>query len=124
MASVMQRIGNWFRAGQRRAEIERIDPSEVSRIAGETGVSVRELSELAAEGPDADAPLRRRLNILHLDLGALTRREPATVRDMQRVCSRCADRGQCKHDLAANPEGSDWESYCPNVQTIKGFVHQ
>jgi hypothetical protein len=124
MANVMERIGNWFLAGRRRAEIERIDPSEASRIAGEIGVSVRELGELAAEGPDSDAPLRRRLDILHLDIGALTRREPATVRDMQRVCSHCADRGRCKHDLATDPEGADWETYCPNVDTIKDFARQ
>jgi hypothetical protein len=121
MTSVMQRIGDWFRAGRRRAELSQIDPAELERVAGELGVSVHELGDLAAEGPGRAEFLHRRLNILRVDAGDIARREPAVMRDMERVCSHCGDRGRCERDLDAGVAGADWQHYCPNAGTIAGF---
>jgi hypothetical protein len=121
MIGLMKSFRTWLREGYRRDEIDRLGPSEASRIATDVGVSVTELGDLVTEGPDSAALLPRRLHAQHLDTDRIVRMEPATMRDMQRVCSHCADKGRCEHDLETNPDGEDWKSYCPNAETIRAL---
>src|SRR5690606_41884108 len=102
MAGLMKSFRKWVQEGSRRAEMNRLEASAVGRIAGDVGVSVAELGDLVSEGPNSAELLPRRLQAQHLDVEGIARREPATMRDMQRVCSHCADKGRCVHDLETN----------------------
>lgn len=121
MSALMKQVRNWFAAGLRRAELNRIDASELNRIAGDAGVSVNELGELVAEGTDAASLLPRRLHAENLHMNEIMRSEPATLRDMQRVCSHCGHHDRCEHDLDRNPEDTAWQTYCPNAQTMRAL---
>lgn len=118
MARLTEWFRNWIGAGLRRAEFNRLDAAERSRIASDIGMSVIELEELASARPGASLLLPRRLRALGLDPLRIARAEPATLRDLERGCSHCLDRAQCRRDLAADPEGSAWQAYCPNAATI------
>jgi hypothetical protein len=121
MATILKQIRNWFAGESRRAELEQIDRPELSRIARDVGVSVGELGELARLGPDAADLLPRRMQAIGLDVEGIARKEPATMRDMQRLCAQCEQHGRCQHDLVSDPKNPDWQSYCPNVATLRAL---
>jgi hypothetical protein len=121
MSGLINQVRNWFAASLRRAELNRVDASELSRIASDAGVSVGELGDLVAEGTDAASRLPRRLHAEGMHVNEIVRSEPATLRDMQRVCSLCGHHDRCEHDLDRNPEDTAWQTYCPNAQTMRAL---
>lgn len=121
MSDLIKRVRNWFAAGSRLAELNRIDESELSRIASDAGVSAGELGELVVEGADAASLLPRRLHAQNMDTGAILRDAPASLRDMQRVCSHCGHHERCEYDLDHNAQDTRWETYCPNAQTMRAL---
>lgn len=121
MSALMKQVRNWFAAGRRRSELNRIDASELNRIAGDAGVSAGELGELVAEGTEAASLLPRRLHAESMDMNEIVQSEPATLRDMQRVCSHCGHHTRCEFDLDRDPADTAWQTYCPNVQTMRAL---
>jgi hypothetical protein len=121
MMDIMRRVQNWFAGKSRRAELDRIDDAEVSRIARDVGLSVGELGELVRLGPEAADQLPRRMQAIGLDVEAIGRDEPTVLRDMQRLCAQCSRKGRCEHDLVADPANPSWQSYCANSTTLRAL---
>jgi hypothetical protein len=115
-------VARWWRNWTiTRANVDRLDccgAAEMERMAHDVGVSPRELCALAGKWPDAAEPLKRRLVALGLDPEDVRRSDPQVMHDLQRVCSLCTSGRECEHDLARNPAGLGWRSYCPNVMTL------
>jgi len=115
-------IARWWRDRARmssaRRELNCCAEDELKRIAGDAGVSVAELHRLVSRGAQADAPLLRRMALLDLDRNEVSRTEPRAFQDLQRVCTLCDARRRCARDLARDPENPDWQSYCPNAETL------
>jgi tRNA-dihydrouridine synthase A len=44
------------------------------------------------------------------------------MRDLQRTCACCNEKGQCERDLLRRPEDALWQSYCPNATTLDAVV--
>ena len=121
MIGFMKRVRNWIAGGHRSAEIDRLDPSELTRIAGDAGVSVGDLRDLARRNPDAAGLLPQRVQAIGLDVETIARKEPAALRDMQRLCAQCRQHERCQRDLALEPNSAVWESYCPNALTLRAL---
>lgn len=121
MAGLGQTIGRWISSLKRREELDKLGPAEVNRIAADAGTSVGELYALESTGPDAARLLPRRLELLGIDRNALLREEPATLRDLERVCSLCGHKTVCEHDMDRTVVGDDWKTYCPNAQTLRAL---
>lgn len=119
MRNLRQYIEGWISAFRASAELDRLDRSEVNRLAAEAGVSVPELRTFGAGWPNAAALLERRLAQIHLTAAAHA--EPAVFRDMQRVCAHCAAKNRCEHDLDLHPSDPDWIRYCPNAGTLEAL---
>ena len=118
MTTVALRLYDWFLGERRRTELDRLDKCEVARIAGDVGVSTGELNELMRLGPDAAALLSHRMRAIGLNPEIVGASEPATMRDMQRLCSQCGKHGRCERDLNRDPQDPTWRSYCPNSATL------
>jgi hypothetical protein len=99
-------------------EIDRLESSEVSRMARDLGMSSEDLRTLDASTCRDAAALPRRLNALGLRRKILETENRAVLRDMQRVCSFCESKGVCQGDLDNRPDDPRWEQYCPNAATI------
>lgn len=118
-------VGDWWqrwrqRIGERR-ELEKFSADEVARYAQDVGVSSADLHALVGRGDDNTPLLEHRMACLHIDRAELARTDPATLRDMQRLCSLCRSRGRCARDLAdedADPTWQEWRDYCPNSTTL------
>jgi hypothetical protein len=95
---------------------------DVERMAHDVGVDRAELCILAGKWPESAELLTRRMDQLALDPANSRDVEPQVVRDLQRVCSLCASKRKCRHDLASHPSDARWRDYCPNVVTLDALM--
>src|SRR4051812_20757406 len=100
--SVRNRIVGWWRRWRQqaasRAALELLS-IETERIARDAGVGAGDLRVLAGKWPDAADLANRRMATLGLDAAQVGETQPAVMRDVQRVCSLCANKRVCEHDL-------------------------
>jgi transcriptional regulator with XRE-family HTH domain len=112
-------FGDWLRHRRELNELRQLNTSEFERIATELRVSPGDLNELVRQGPHAADELPKLLEILGIDEEALARTQPMVLRDMERVCALCAQKGECDRDLAAGTSGEHYAGYCLNASTIE-----
>ncbi len=87
-------------------------------MAKEIGVTAAELRRLASLGPGAADLLLRRMAALDLDRNEVSRIEPQTFQDLQRVCTLCESHRRCARDLGHDAADPAWQDYCPNAATL------
>ena len=113
----------WRQPAAGLAEFELL-ANEVQRVARDAGVSVGDLRVLAGKWPEAADLANRRMATLGLDAAQLGETQPAVMRDVQRVCSLCANKRVCEHDLDRNSANAAWRDYCPNAGTLAALSPQ
>ena len=99
-------------------ELDRIDPGEVDRLAGDMGLSGDELRSLARKGTFNALLLDQRMAALGLTKADVDRTAFGLMRELERTCCHCPEQKACAKELAEAPGGSGWKSYCPNVQSL------
>jgi len=102
----------------RTSELTLCGETEVERMARDICMSVAELRAAAKRGPNAAHLLQRRMTAFDLDPREVARTDPATSRDMQRVCTLCKSHGRCALDFACRSPLVAWERYCLNTSTL------
>jgi len=113
---ILQWYRDWMRGGS-LSELECCG-EEVERIAKDVGVSTAELHRLARLGPEGADLLLRRMAALHIDRTEVSRTEPRTFQDLQRICTMCESHRLCTRDLARDSANPAWKDYCPNAATL------
>lgn len=117
IAAILQ----WCRAATRSdplAELKCCGEEGIERMAKEIGVTAAELRRLASLGPGAADLLLRRMAALDLDRNEVSRIEPQTFQDLQRVCTLCESHRRCARDLGHDAADPAWQDYCPNAATL------
>ena len=117
--ALLIRIRDWW---QRHNELSGVGPKELERVASELGMSVSALEDLVERGPDAANRLYERLHALGLSQADVENAADGVMRDLQRTCACCNEKGQCERDLLRRPEDALWQSYCPNATTLDAVV--
>jgi len=112
-------FNDWLRHRRELNELRQLNTSEFDRIAGELRVSPGDLNELIRQRPHAADELPKLLKVLGIDEDALARSQPLVLRDMERVCALCANKGECDRDLAAGTSAEHYKGYCLNAPTIE-----
>ena len=103
---------------QHRNELGSIDPNELERIAGEIGMTGRNLQHLVARGPGAADLLLERMQMLGITRDDVERVSRGLMRDLEQTCTCCNEKGACSHDLATRPNADAWKDYCPNAISL------
>ena len=120
--SVLAAFGDWVSkrrlSRQCRQRLDECDSQQIAQIATDVGLSPNDLRRMVKLGPDAAKLVLERMAALHLDAEAIAKSEPATMRDLQRLCSTCASKKQCQFDLLLIPDDPKWWQYCPNAGTL------
>ena len=44
------------------------------------------------------------------------------MRDLQKTCACCNEKGVCEKDLAKHPDDPGWKDYCPNAVTLESLA--
>jgi transcriptional regulator with XRE-family HTH domain len=114
-------FGDWLQHRRDLSEMRQLNTTEFDRIANDLRVSPSDLNELVRQGPHAADELPKMLEALGIDEDNLARTEPLLLRDMERVCALCHEKGQCDRDLAAGTAAEHYEGYCLNASTIDGL---
>jgi uncharacterized protein YjiS (DUF1127 family) len=115
---LIKTFGNWLKYRRELRELRQLDIASFDDIARELQVSPVDLETLARQGPHAADELPKLLTALGIDEGDLVRTEPLVLRDMERVCALCQQKGRCHRELAAGTTAEHYEGYCPNASTI------
>lgn len=116
-------VGWWRRWRQRAAGLAELEllSTEAERVARDSGVGLSDLRVLAGKWPDAAHLAERRMATLGLDAAQVRETQPAVMRDLQRVCSLCANKRVCEHDLDSGAANAAWREYCPNEGTLEAL---
>ena len=126
--TVLGRIGGWLKHCWARStllgELDACSGAEVERMARDTGIGAGDLRVLAGKWPDSAHLVDRRMAAIGLDAVEIDDTEPATMRDLQRVCSLCDNKRVCEHDLDRSPANAAWRDYCPNPGTLAALSPQ
>jgi hypothetical protein len=112
---LLTRVRDWWR---RQNELNLLDSVEVGRIAGDLGMSSDTLKELAARGPDAANLLYERMRALGISKADVDHAAWGVMRDLQRTCACCNEKGVCEKDMTEHPGDPVWKDYCPNAVTL------
>ena len=97
---------------------------DVMQIAKDLGVPASELRALAAKGPGAADLLEKMLVALGVDPQSLAKTNPAVMRDLQRLCIVCSQKGRCEHQLADGTAAEHFHEFCPNAFTLDALLKQ
>ncbi len=116
LGSMFRTLGNWHANWVRSTELDRLEQSDLRRIASDVGVDAADLRSITAKGRDSAELLPRRLASLGIKPDEIARGGPAILRDMERVCTYCGSKQRCARDL--DLIGPPWPSYCPNVDLL------
>jgi hypothetical protein len=119
LEALLSRVRDWWR---RHNELGGLDPKELERVAGELGMSTGTLEDLVSRGPDAAAHLYERLDALGLSMTDIECAAQGVLRDLQRTCACCDEKGRCEKDLRNDHDGAVWKDYCPNAATLDALV--
>jgi hypothetical protein len=99
-----------------------LDDKQIGLVAEDLRISTSALRDLVARGPDAANLLYDRMQALGLFKADVERAAEGVMRDLQRTCACCNEKGICEKDLAKRPEDPIWESYCPNAFTLEALL--
>jgi hypothetical protein len=113
--SLLSRVREWW---QRQNELSDLEPEELKRVAQDLGMSAGALEDLVARGPDAANHLYERMHALGLSTAEVEHAAMVVLRDLQRTCACCNEKGRCEKDLLDRPDDPVWKDYCPNAATL------
>ena len=126
--TVLDAIANWVKKYREAIgydnELANCTPEQVALIARDIGLGPGELLSVTAKGPHAADELPKLLRALGVDPQKLASKDPATMRDLQRICVTCGHKGQCRHDLATGTAASHYRDYCPNAISLDALFHE
>jgi len=120
--TIFEAIARWvknYRASLETShELMQCEPQDVAAIAQDLMISPEELRSLAHKGPDSARLLYRMLTALGVDAAALSQQDPLMMRDLERLCVSCTNKGKCAHELATGGASEHYEDFCPNAYTL------
>jgi Family of unknown function (DUF6455) len=128
LQSVLKSIAQWIKkysyVRDHSNDLANCGPDEVANIARDLRLSPSELAVLARNGPKAADLLRDMLDVLGLDKKALENDEPLVMRDLERLCTLCHEKRQCRFDLASGVSADNYRDYCPNAFTLDALLQE
>jgi hypothetical protein len=105
-------------------EFGHCSPEDVRQIAKDLGVPASELRKLAAKAPGAADMIKKMLIALRVDPHVLVNTNLAVMRDLQRLCVVCSQKGRCEHELAKGTASEHFREFCPNAFTLDALLKQ
>lgn len=118
VGALLGRVRDWW---QRQGELSALGNKEIGRVAEDLRISTDTLRDLVARGPEAADLLYERMQALGISKAEVDKAAWGVMRDLQRTCACCNEKGVCEKDLAERPDDPVWKSYCPNAVTLESL---
>ncbi len=113
---LLQRLAHWWRCNR---ELSQLSVDELDRMSRDLGMTPGELRHIASMGPESAELLHQRMDALGVTQADLDRLAFGLTRDLERDCSCCSSKDECRADLVHQPESPGWAAYCANAQTLE-----
>jgi hypothetical protein len=121
-------IAGWFKkygvVHGARNELGQCGPEEVVKIAKDLGLPADDFRGLTSKTCDAANDVSKMLWALSIDQSTLAKRDPATMRDLQRTCILCTRKGRCRQELAKHTAVWNFHEFCPNAYTLDALLEE
>jgi hypothetical protein len=118
VGALLDRVRDWWR---RQGELSALGNKELGRVAEDLGISTDTLRDLVARGPGAANLLYERMQALGISKADVDKAAQGVIRDLQRTCACCNEKGVFEKDLADRPDDPVWKNYCPNAVTLESL---
>jgi len=102
----------------------RCSADEVKQMAKDLGMSPAELRAIACKEPGAADLMQKMLGALGIAPETLMKRDPAVMRDLQRLCMSCSHKSRCQHELAVGEAAERFHEFCPNAYTLDALLER
>jgi hypothetical protein len=125
--AALETVADWinrFRRSTGRSALGECDSREVARIAADLGITAGELRGLAEAKPGSADLLKDMLRALGIDHKTLADTDPLVMRDLQRLCVICRNKGQCRHELDNLSAAEHYHQFCPNAVTLDALLEE
>ncbi|MCP3393578.1 DUF6455 family protein [Bradyrhizobium sp. CCGB12] len=111
----------WLKHRRDMNEMRQLDRADFDRIASDLRIAPDDLDALVRHGKHVADELPKMLEQLGINAEGLGRAQPLLLRDMERVCSLCNNKGQCDRELAAGSAAENFHGYCGNAATLESL---
>ncbi|KRQ06986.1 hypothetical protein [Bradyrhizobium manausense] len=118
---LIESFASWLKHRREMAEMRQLDRFDFDRIANDLRIAPDDLEELVRNGQHAADELPKMLEQLGISAEGLGRPQPLLLRDMERVCSLCHNKGECDRDLADGTAAENYHGYCGNAATLESL---
>ena len=118
---LIESFAGWLKHRREMHEMRQLDRADFDRIAGDLRIAPDDLEALVRHGKHAADELPKMLEQLGISAEGLGRAQPLLLRDMERVCALCHNKGQCDRDLANGTAAENYQGYCPNASTLEAL---
>jgi hypothetical protein len=115
VGALLGRLREWWR---KQEELNALDEKEVRLVAADLGIGTNTLKDLIVRGPEAAHLLYERMRTLGISKADVDDAAQEVMRDLQRTCACCNEKGLCEWDLVLHPDDPVWKGYCPNAVTL------
>jgi hypothetical protein len=99
-------------------------PEQAQILAADLGLDVGELRYVLSKSAGATALLDRMLRARRLDRHEIAMREPAALREIESMCSRCDNKGRCADELDAGTAVEHASEFCPNALVMAALSRE
>ncbi|MGY3078251.1 hypothetical protein ACVWZZ_004659 [Bradyrhizobium sp. LM6.10] len=117
---LIESFASWLKHRRELNEIRQLDRADFDRIAQDLRIAPDDLEELVRHGKHAADELPKMLEQLGISAERLGRAQPL-LRDMERVCSLCNQKGQCDRELADGTAAENYRGFCANSSTLESL---
>lgn len=118
---LIESFAAWLKHRREMNEMRQLDRSDFDRIASDLRIAPDDLEDLVRRGHHAADELPKMLEQLGINAERLGQAQPLLLRDMERVCSLCTQKGQCDRDLADGTAAANYHGYCGNASTLESL---
>ena len=118
VGALLDRVRDWWR---RQGELSALGNKEIGWVAEDLRISTDTLRDLVTRGPEAANLLYERMQALGISKADVDKAAQGVMRDLQRTCACCNEKGVCEKDLADRPDDPVWKSYCPNAVILESL---
>lgn len=123
--ALVRSFRNWRDHRAAMAELRSLavrHPDLFAATARECGMSPTELRTVVSSGHGAKALMERMMEVFDLDPRTIGRSDPALMRDIQILCSRCDRKGVCRRELDSGTARENAFAFCPNAEMFNDLA--
>lgn len=119
---LLSRFRQWRKTQAEPAGLPGLPDADRQKVLSKAGMTGYDIGHMTTDHPSPEKLLPSWLAAAGVDIGYVQAAQPAVLRDMQRMCSRCTDWKRCQTTLQQGEDYGTHCVYCRNAPTIDALI--